>query len=354
MPANWKRSRPASGSSRSTTCCSTVVRRASVGCFASSASTPRRTASSCRSPRTRPTSTPSTPPRKCRIPAAARSNAASRASCAGTRWRWSCAPTASRTASAGTSRRMPRPRRCTRSASTTSSAAARTAAKATSIYFQGHASPGIYARAFLEGRITRAAARKLPPRAAGPSGGLSSYPHPWLMPDFWEFPTVSMGLGPIMAIYQARFNRYLEDRGLKPRHRCQGLGVSRRRRDRRARSARRHHARVARAARQPDLRRQLQPAAARRSGARQRPDHHRARSDLPRRRLERHQSAVGHRVGRPPRKGHRRPARPPDGRDRRRRVPEVRRRDRAPTSASTSGAPTRDCSRWSSTSRTSS
>src|SRR6476660_8840636 len=82
------------------------------------------------------------------------------------------------------------------------------------IYFQGHASPGIYARAFLEGRIP---AEKLHNfrRELAPGGGLSSYPHPWLMPDFWEYPTVSMGLGPIMSIYQARFNRYLEDRGLK-------------------------------------------------------------------------------------------------------------------------------------------
>ena len=82
------------------------------------------------------------------------------------------------------------------------------------VYFQGHASPGIYARAFLEGRLP---VEKLEDfrRELKPSGGLSSYPHPWLMPDFWEFPTVSMGLGPIMAIYQARFNRYLEDRGLK-------------------------------------------------------------------------------------------------------------------------------------------
>jgi pyruvate dehydrogenase E1 component len=82
------------------------------------------------------------------------------------------------------------------------------------VYFQGHASPGIYARAFLEGRLT-------PNQLASfrqelkPGGGLSSYPHPWLMPDFWEFPTVSMGLGPLTAIYQARFMRYLEDRGLK-------------------------------------------------------------------------------------------------------------------------------------------
>ncbi len=82
------------------------------------------------------------------------------------------------------------------------------------IYFQGHAAPGIYARAFLEGRITKEQLENFR-RELADGGGLSSYPHPWLMPDFWEFPTVSMGLGPIMSIYQARFNRYLEDRGLK-------------------------------------------------------------------------------------------------------------------------------------------
>jgi len=83
------------------------------------------------------------------------------------------------------------------------------------IYFQGHASPGMYSRAFLEGRLS---VQKLENfrRELKPGGGLSSYPHPWLMPDFWEFPTVSMGLSPIMAIYQARFNRYLEARGMKP------------------------------------------------------------------------------------------------------------------------------------------
>ncbi len=84
------------------------------------------------------------------------------------------------------------------------------------IYFQGHASPGIYARAFLEGRLSVDQLRNFR-RELQPGGGLSSYPHPWLMPNFWQFPTVSMGLGPIMAIYQARFNHYLEDRGLKPR-----------------------------------------------------------------------------------------------------------------------------------------
>ncbi|MGH8769998.1 MAG: pyruvate dehydrogenase (acetyl-transferring), homodimeric type [Burkholderiales bacterium] len=80
------------------------------------------------------------------------------------------------------------------------------------IYIQGHSAPGIYARAFLEGRLTEDQLRKLRQEVDGK--GLSSYPHPWLMPDFWQFPTVSMGLGPIMAIYQARFMRYLQDRGI--------------------------------------------------------------------------------------------------------------------------------------------
>jgi pyruvate dehydrogenase E1 component len=82
------------------------------------------------------------------------------------------------------------------------------------VYFQGHASPGVYARAFLEGRLTATQLENFR-RELEAGGGLSSYPHPWLMPDFWQFPTVSMGLGAIMAIYQARFNRYLEHRGLK-------------------------------------------------------------------------------------------------------------------------------------------
>jgi len=82
------------------------------------------------------------------------------------------------------------------------------------IYFQGHASPGMYARAFVDGRLTEEHLNNFR-RELQPGGGLSSYPHPWLMPDFWEFPTVSMGLGPIMSIYQARFNKYLRDRGIK-------------------------------------------------------------------------------------------------------------------------------------------
>ncbi len=83
------------------------------------------------------------------------------------------------------------------------------------IFMQGHASPGIYARAYLEGRLSENNLRHFRQEVAS-SDGLSSYPHPWLMPDFWQFPTVSMGLGPMMAIYQARFQRYLENRGVVP------------------------------------------------------------------------------------------------------------------------------------------
>ncbi len=80
------------------------------------------------------------------------------------------------------------------------------------VYFQGHSSPGVYARAFLEGRISEDQLTNFRQETAG--NGLSSYPHPWLMPDFWQFPTVSMGLGPITGIYQARFLKYIHDRGI--------------------------------------------------------------------------------------------------------------------------------------------
>ncbi|MEE9277789.1 MAG: pyruvate dehydrogenase (acetyl-transferring), homodimeric type [Dehalococcoidia bacterium] len=82
------------------------------------------------------------------------------------------------------------------------------------IYFQGHASPGIYSRAYVERRLTPQQLHNFR-RELAEGGGLASYPHPWLMDDFWQFPTVSMGLSPLMAIYQARFMRYLEDRGLR-------------------------------------------------------------------------------------------------------------------------------------------
>ena len=83
------------------------------------------------------------------------------------------------------------------------------------IFFQGHASPGMYARAFLEGRLNEHQLDGFRQELSHSGGGLSSYPHPRLMPEFWEFPTVSMGLGPINAVYQARFNRYLHNRGIK-------------------------------------------------------------------------------------------------------------------------------------------
>src|SRR6201991_1436761 len=86
------------------------------------------------------------------------------------------------------------------------------------VFIQGHSSPGVYARAYLEGRLTDAQLKRfrqeLDDKGRFDGQGLSSYPHPWLMPDFWQFPTVSMGLGPIMAIYQARFLKYLQGRGI--------------------------------------------------------------------------------------------------------------------------------------------
>ncbi|HJU00211.1 MAG TPA: pyruvate dehydrogenase (acetyl-transferring), homodimeric type [Actinomycetes bacterium] len=81
-----------------------------------------------------------------------------------------------------------------------------------SVYFQGHSSPGFYGRAFMEGRLTEEQMDRFRQETGG--GGLPSYPHPWLLPDFWQFPTVSMGLGPIMSIYHARFLKYLQGRGL--------------------------------------------------------------------------------------------------------------------------------------------
>ena len=85
------------------------------------------------------------------------------------------------------------------------------------VFFQGHSAPGVYARAFLEGRISEDQLKAFRQEALD-ENGLSSYPHPWLMPNFWQFPTVSMGLGPIMAIYQARFMKYLENREIQPQH----------------------------------------------------------------------------------------------------------------------------------------
>ena len=187
------------------------------GCSRRCARARARPASGCRSRRRRRTSTRSPPPSRCRIRATARSSAASRASSAGTRWRWSCAPTASRTASAATSRPTRRRRRSTRSAF--------------NHFFRGKDAgarrrhrllPGPRVAGHLRARVSRGPAR---PRQhlrnfrheLRPGGGLSSYPHPWLMPDFWEFPTVSMGLGPLHGdLPGAVHAQYLENRGLKP------------------------------------------------------------------------------------------------------------------------------------------
>ena len=164
------------------------------------------------------------------------------------------------------------------------------------IYFQGHASPGMYARAFLEGRLTEENLINFR-RELQPGGGLSSLSAPLADARVLGVPHGLDGPRPIMAIYQARFNRYLTDRGIIDLSKQARLGVPGRRRMRRARIARRHHARLARAARQPDLRHQLQPAAARRPGARQRQDHSGAGRHVPRRRLERHQGHLGRRLG---------------------------------------------------------
>ncbi len=170
------------------------------------------------------------------------------------------------------------------------------------VFFQPHSAPGVYARAFLEGRLSRGRSRALPAGDHGPrhgARGLSSYPHPWLMPDFWQFPTGSMGIGPISSIYHARFMRYLTHRRAARLRRPQSLGRVRRRRDGRAREHERADAGLAREAGQPGLGRQLQPAAPGRPGARQRPHHRRAGKAVSRRGLERHQAGVGQRLGRP-------------------------------------------------------
>ena len=170
------------------------------------------------------------------------------------------------------------------------------------IYMQGHSAPGIYARAFVEGRLSEEQLLSFRQETGGQ--GLSSYPHPWLMPDFWQFPTVSMGLGPLMAIYQARFLKYLHGRGIADTaarkvwafmgdgemDEPESLGAI--------------SLGGPRAARQPDLRHQLQSAASRRTGARQRQDRAGTRRHFPRRRLERHQSAVGLGLGPTARQGY--------------------------------------------------
>jgi pyruvate dehydrogenase E1 component len=206
------------------------------------------------------------------------------------------------TASAATCRPSRVPPRSTRSASTTSSAARTTAARRPHLLPGPRCAPGVYARAFLEGRLTEDDLDHFRMRDRPGWPGLSSYPHPRLMPDFWEFPTVSMGLGPINALYHARFNRYLQNRAsttpAQPRLGFLGDGETDEPETLGAISLA-----GTRGTRQPDLRRQLQPAAPRRPRARQRQDHPGARGHLPGRRLERDQGDLGLEVGRPARPG---------------------------------------------------
>jgi pyruvate dehydrogenase E1 component len=126
------------------------------------------------------------------------------------------------------------------------------------VFFQPHSAPGVYARAFLEGRLTEERLKRYRQEIGAP--GLSSYPHPWMMPDFWQTPTGSMGIGPISAVYQARFMRYLSIVVSSTRMAGASGGI-RRRRDGRARINCRPLPRRARETRQPDLHHQLQSAA---------------------------------------------------------------------------------------------
>ena len=189
------------------------------------------------------------------------------------------------------------------------------------VFFQGHAIPGIYARSFMEGRLSAETLDNFRSETGGE--GLSSYPHPWLMPDYWQFPTVSMGLGPLMAIYQARFMKYMHNRGLidmadrkvwaflgdGEMDEPESLGA------------------IGLAAREGldnlifvvncNLQRLDGPV----RGNSQ--DHPGARGRLPRRRLERHQADLGLGLGQAAREGRDRQAAPADGRDRRRRLPDL-------------------------------
>ena len=187
-------------------------------------------------------------------------------------------------------------RRSTTSASTTSSAARRDGGVGDQVFFQGHAAPGVYARAFLEGRLNEEQLDRFRREVDG--GGLPSYPHPRRMPDVLGVPDRVDGPRPAQRGRTRRASTATcSHREIADTSAVEGVGVRRRRRDGRARGDGRAVDRGTRAARQPDLRRQLQPAAARRPGARQRQDHPGARGDLPRRGLERDQGDLGSRAG---------------------------------------------------------
>ena len=301
-------------------------RRAAVRATSCSScwSAPARRTSACRRCAAPTSSTPSRPSASRGSPATRPSSAASAPTSAGTPPSWCRAPTGPASASAATSRPTSRRPASTRSASTTSSAARTTPAAATRSTSRVTRPPAsMRARSSRDGLTEAQLDRFRQEHSHGEGNGLSSYPHPRLMPDYWEFPTVSMGLGAINSIYQARFNRYLHNRGIKDtsgQHVWAFLGDGEMGEPE---SLGRHRHRGPRGARQPHVRHQLQPAAARRARARQRQDHPGAGVVLPRRRLERHQGRLGTRVGRPARPRHRRRARQPDEPHARRRVPDA-------------------------------
>ena len=201
--------------------------------------------------RPRTTSTRSRPRTSPSSPATRSSSAATAGGSAGTPRSRSTARSAPASASAATSRRTPRRPRSTKSASTTSSAGLDDPNGGDQIFIQGHASPGIYARSFLEGRLTSEQLDGFRQEKSKAPNGIPSYPHPRLMPEYWQFPTVSMGLGPINAIYQAMTNKYLTNRGIKDVSRLARVGVPRRRRDGRGREPRSAAGRRERGPRQP-------------------------------------------------------------------------------------------------------
>ena len=211
------------------------------------------------------------------------------------------------------------------------------------IYFQGHAAPGIYARAFLEGRLNETQSAKFPAgtrrrrRAVVLSASVSDAGI-LAVPDRFDGPR------PDLSLYQARFNRYLKARGLINGRGAESLGFLGDGESRRTRIARRDHARRARKSRQSDLGHQLQFAAARRPGARQRKNHPGTRRAFPRRGLERHQSHLGQRLGRHHCARQDRTAAQAHGRMRGRRVSEILSSSRAATRANISSANIPSCS----------
>ena len=271
------------------------------------------------STRSRPSASPGSP-------ATSTSSAGSAPTSGGTPRSWCRGRTGPASASAATSPPTRRRPACTRSASTTSSAARTTASPATRSSSRATRRPASTPARSSRAGCTEDQLDGFRQELSHPGGGLPSYPHPRLMPDFWEFPTVSMGLGAINAIYQARFNRYLLGPGDQGHQPVARVGVPRRRRDGRARGARRDRRGRARGARQPHLRHQLQPAAPRRPGARQREDHPGARVVLPRRRLERDQGHLGPRLGPAAGPRHRRRAGEQDEHHAGRPVPDLQRR----------------------------